>query len=506
MATQRFKSFFLLSLIGVVLGCTQNKPEQKTLNIHFPVNKFVLDPHKMEDFYSMAVLTQIYRGLLRYSAPGDVMPDLAESWTLSADQKVYRFKLKAATFSDGSPITAQNVQMSFARIFHIGASIGADIDVIEGNAKFKETKNIDDLGIKVISSNMVEFRLSKPSALFLIQLAVTDCAVLPLNRFDGNFEASANGKFSGPYKITKNFAETGLTIEKWRADALDSKNPPKIVSYIVSDKNPVLLAMAEITDTLDHDKVTEIEKTELQARGWAETATELTGEAFVILNPKLLSKNLRAYLYSVINPIEFIQSLDKKTLTPAYGLIPKGLRGELEESQVIEIKNKKSYTGPVVTIELEYEKTSEIEQKVVDFLKRKWLHPKINIKLVPLSKSDKLTRMFQKKSQAVIARKSVDYPDGYSVLTYAKGNFESNYFQINDPEIDKALVDAVQIFDPKQREKNYKNIQKMILRHYTIVPLFFGSEASGLWSNKVLWVPSHSMGYHTLPIESIEMR
>lgn len=160
----------------------------------------------------------------------------------------------------------------------------------------------------------------------------------------------------------------------------------------------------------------------------------------------------------------------------------------------------------MVTIELEYEKTSEIEQRIVDFLKIKWLHPKINLKVVPLSKSDKLTRMFQKKSQAVIGRKSIDYPDGYSVLTYFKGNYESNYFQVNDPEVDRALLDVVQIFDPKLRENGYKEIQKKILRHYTIVPLFFGSEASGLWSEKVLSVPSHSMGYHTLPIESIEMR
>lgn len=506
MAIQKFKSLFLFSLIGVFLGCTQNKLEHKNLKIHFPVNKLVLDPHKMEDLYSMAAITQIYRGLLRYSAPGDVLPDLAESWTQEDNQKTYRFKLKTVTFSDGSPITAANVQMSFARIFHLGSSIGADIDVIEGSAKFKVTKNIEDLGIKVISSSVVEFRLSKPSALFLIQLAVTDCAILPLKKFDDVLDSTANGRFSGPYRVTKTLDENGLTIEKWRADALESKNPPKIVSYIVSDKNPVRLAMDGATDTLDHDKVTEAEKTELQKKGWAATATELTGEAFVILNPNLISKDLRAYLYSVVNQNEFVQSMGNKTLTPAYGLVPRGLRGELEESQVAEIKNKKSYVGPTATIELEYEKAAEIEQKIVDFLKIKWAHPKINLKIVPLSKSDKLARMFQKRSQAVIGRKSIDYPDGYSVLTYFKGNYESNYFQVNDPEIDKALLEVVQIFDPKLREHGYKEIQKKILRHYTIVPLFFGSEASGLWSEKVLSVPSHSMGYHTLPIESIEMR
>ncbi len=466
----------------------------------------VLDPHKMEDLYSMAVITQIYRGLLRYNAPGDVLPDLAESWTESADKKTYRFKLKASQFSDGSKITATNVQMSFARIFFVGSSIGADIDYIDGVAKFRETKNIADLGIKLVSPDTIEFHLSKPSALFLVQLAVTDCAVLPIVKYDAPLDFNAKGIFSGPYKITNGPDESGLTIEKWRADILDSKSPPKKVSYAFSDKSPVALALEGITDTLDHDKVSLDEKIELQKQGWAATPTELTGEAFVILNPNLNSKELRAYLYSITDSKELVGKLGGKILTPAFGLIPKGLRGELEENQTTDIKTKTTYTGPKAAIVLEYEKTSDIEEKIATYLKEKWAHPKIDLKLVPLSKSEKLGRMFQKKSQAVIGLKSIDYPDGYYVLTYFKGNYESNYFQVNEPQIDAAISDSVQIFDPKKREISYKEIQKKILAQHTVVPLFFGSEASGLWSNKVLSVPSHSMGYHTLPVESIEMR
>jgi oligopeptide transport system substrate-binding protein len=488
------------------MSCAQPRTEQKTLNIHFPVYKLMLDPHKIEDLYSMAVITQIYRGLLRYSVPGDVLPDIAESWNESSDQKTYRFKLRPTTFSNGLPITATHVQMSFARIFFVNSSIGADIDYIEGTTKFRKTKKIEDLGIKVIAPDILEFKLSRPSALFLVQLAVTDCAVLPLNNFDDTLDFNEKGVFSGPYKITESIDQTSLTIEKWRPDLLDSKNPPKKVLYIVSDKNPALLANQGITDTLDHDKVSDADKVKLLKKGWAVTSTEVTGEAFVILNPKLISSDLRKYLYSVIDSKELVQYLGDKVLTPAYGLIPKGLRGELEEFQVENLKMQKTYTGPKATVELEYEVTSEIEQKTVNFLKTKWNHHNIDLKVIPLSKTEKLGRMFQKKSQAVVGRKSIDYPDGYSVLTYFKSNYESNYYQVKDPEVDAALLDVLQMFDPAKREQGYKKIQKNILRHYTIIPLFFGSEASGLWSDKVLSVPSHSMGYHTLPIESIEMK
>jgi peptide/nickel transport system substrate-binding protein len=49
--------------------------------------------------------------------PGNLMaPSLAESWTVSADQRVYEFKLRQGlTFHNGDPFTAEDVKFSFLR-------------------------------------------------------------------------------------------------------------------------------------------------------------------------------------------------------------------------------------------------------------------------------------------------------------------------------------------------------------------------------------------------------
>ena len=49
--------------------------------------------------------------------PGNLMtPSLAESWTLSTDQRVYEFKLREGlTFHNGDPFTAEDVKFSFHR-------------------------------------------------------------------------------------------------------------------------------------------------------------------------------------------------------------------------------------------------------------------------------------------------------------------------------------------------------------------------------------------------------
>src|SRR5262245_40864446 len=50
--------------------------------------------------------------------PGNLMtPSLAESWTVSPDQKVYEFKLREGLkFHNGDPFTAEDVKFSFQRV------------------------------------------------------------------------------------------------------------------------------------------------------------------------------------------------------------------------------------------------------------------------------------------------------------------------------------------------------------------------------------------------------
>lgn len=63
------------------------------------------------------VINQFYSTLVRANADAtDIVPDLAESWTISDDGTVYTFKLRDAQFSDGTPVTAEDVVFSLERV------------------------------------------------------------------------------------------------------------------------------------------------------------------------------------------------------------------------------------------------------------------------------------------------------------------------------------------------------------------------------------------------------
>ncbi len=61
----------------------------------------------------------VYSGLMRATPEGDLIPDLAESYTISEDGTVYTFKLrKGVTFHDGSPLTSADVLFTIEHTQH----------------------------------------------------------------------------------------------------------------------------------------------------------------------------------------------------------------------------------------------------------------------------------------------------------------------------------------------------------------------------------------------------
>ncbi|TAK57709.1 hypothetical protein EPO17_01290, partial [Patescibacteria group bacterium] len=61
--------------------------------------------------------TLVYSGLLKVNTHGELVPDLAESYTVSPDGLEYSFILrKTALFHDDAPVTAEDVEFTIQKI------------------------------------------------------------------------------------------------------------------------------------------------------------------------------------------------------------------------------------------------------------------------------------------------------------------------------------------------------------------------------------------------------
>ena len=148
-----------------------------TLRLSTTAEPTTLDPNLAEDYYSITPIEQMFLGLTNINnETAEIEPELAESWETSEDGLTWTFNLRDdAVWSDGKPVTAQDVEYSVKRaIKPETASPYAYVLYIIKNAKAinqtavpTDTYDIDTLGVTAIDEHTVQFTLEAPASYFL---------------------------------------------------------------------------------------------------------------------------------------------------------------------------------------------------------------------------------------------------------------------------------------------------------------------------------------------------
>lgn len=109
-----------------------------------------LNPLVSEDASSGGMIAMISTGLTRYDQVQEkVVPGLAKSWDIGADQKTFTFHLrKGLRWSDGAPLTAEDVLFTFQCIYDKRYTTRAAYDFSVDGKPF-EVRKIDDLTIEI---------------------------------------------------------------------------------------------------------------------------------------------------------------------------------------------------------------------------------------------------------------------------------------------------------------------------------------------------------------------
>ena len=143
-----------------------------------------LDPSKASTTYEANILRDLFEGLVMPDAKANVMPGVAESWSISDDQSVYTFKLrKDAVWSNGDPVTADDFVFAFRRLEDPAtAAEYASMLYVVKNAKAINAGEVDpdEMGVRAIDPGTLEITLDSPTPYFLELL--THQATYPLHR------------------------------------------------------------------------------------------------------------------------------------------------------------------------------------------------------------------------------------------------------------------------------------------------------------------------------------
>lgn len=142
-----------------------------------------LDPAIGYDWQNWSMIKSLFDGLMDYK-PGttELVPDLAESYTISDDGLVYTFKLKPGVkFHNGRELVASDVKYTLDRVVNPetqspGAGFFAAIDGFDA-ASAGEAEGLS--GVNAVDDQTVEITLSRPDATFLHVMALNFAHVVP---------------------------------------------------------------------------------------------------------------------------------------------------------------------------------------------------------------------------------------------------------------------------------------------------------------------------------------
>ena len=210
-STRRPPAFVLLllslSLVTTVAGCPWTRSSRLPGYLHLRLNTdpSTLDPALITDVTGGNIAAKIFNGLVRFDLQLNIIPDLARTWDLSPDRRTYLFHLRTdATFSNGRPVTAQDVQYSFERVLdpRTRAPLTWVLDRIAGAQDIITGRAMHAAGIRVIDDHTLSVRLERPFGPFLSLLGMTTAYIVPreaVERLREDFGSAPVG--SGPYIV-----------------------------------------------------------------------------------------------------------------------------------------------------------------------------------------------------------------------------------------------------------------------------------------------------------------
>jgi len=188
------KSLIVLALVAVIGVVATGSSSARTTSHRGGTLKLLanaaggtLDPQVNYTLQYWQLYQATYDGLLAFQKAGgsaafNVVPDLAASYKITNGGKSWVFTLrKGIKFSNGRPVTANDVVASFRRIFKVKSpTAGGFYNGIVGAAKCLKTPATCTLAGGISGKgNTVTINLTAPDAEFKYKLAVPHASILP---------------------------------------------------------------------------------------------------------------------------------------------------------------------------------------------------------------------------------------------------------------------------------------------------------------------------------------
>lgn len=485
--------------------------KSRTLNRGLIGEPESLDPHQISSDQAAKVLRDTGEGLVSIGANGELTGGVAESWEISSDGLVYRFRLRAnAYWSTGRRVTAEDFVKSYwllvdpnraaVNVSTLGAVANAE-SIVDG------TLHVSALGVKALRDDLLEVRLKSPQPFFLQLLSHP--SLQPILGDAENLQSHPRPS-NGAYILEDWTKGAEITLKKnpvyWGASNVYFETVKYHIIQEGTEFNRFRAGELDITSTVASE-VFSVARREFPDELKVASRLGVYYYGYNLKNP-LFSENrkLRKALSLAIDRKLLVQNILARGEKPAYGWVPPGVSDyetqtleELEFDKVTrELEAKRLYKaagyGPSVnlTIQLRYN-TSDMQRRIAVAIAAMW-HEVLGVETDLVSEEFQvLLANIRDGIETEIFRLSwiANYDDPQTFLELFESDHPQNLTRYQNPEFDMLLRAAhEEANDNVKRKSLLEKAERLALSDYPVIPIYF-YVSKHLVSDRIIgWSPN----------------
>lgn len=437
-----------------------------------------LDPNNDTTQNRLQVKAQIYETLVRFDENGELTPWLAESWEFEDDYTTLIKLREGITFSNGEPLTANDVMFTFRRT--IENKLIGFMEV--GSIDLEKSEVVDEHTIRLVTtcSGSLQMRmLENPDTGIICEKAYTEA--------DGDFwNGAAVG--TGPYTYVSYSAGDNIVLKAnenyWNKDAM-----PQIKNvtfrFIIDSATRAVEAETGGADIVYDIEATDLERLSADPNVNMITTlgTNCTYICFNCADSVLSNPKVREALWYAMDAKAAAKIAYGNFGAPADNFLVTGIKGAIEnpEEYFIErdIEKAKALLAEAgyadgLTLKIYVSSNNKGRQDMAEVLQAQCAEVGVTLDIQVLEGGALDEILLGGTSQLTLyGQSATTFEGGRPLQHFLPDNNESMMFQYYESDFVDKVSKALTIVDDEERFKLYSECCETLMENYVALPIWF---------------------------------
>lgn len=436
-------------------GDSDKKDEENTLRVAMATEIDSLDPFKMTAGDTETIMDQVFDGLFDVDTDGSLIPDLAESYSVSEDGKTYDFKLKKDVyFHDGKKFGAEDVLYTYDAM----AGLTSKEPLSSKFAIIDKIDVIDDLNIRVHlkeRQNGFIYLTLRP----IVEKDYKDNGTKPIG--------------TGPYEFVSYTPGEGLKLKKFndyhKKDHIAHFENLEVIR--ITDRQTMIMALKnkdlDLADRISAEEADQL-KDVCTVNNFPQNLVQVMG-----LNNDFKAfqdKNVRLALNYAIDRDEIIESAAEGKATKLFSSFSPALKeyfedlGEYYPHDVEKAKALLKEAGyeKGLSFKLTVPSDYKYHMNTAELIQSQLQKVGIEVTIDPIEFSSWLTKVYKDRDYEATVVGFIGYLDPVQILGRYTSQNEKNYINFKSKDFDAAIANAEKSSTKEEEIKNIKKSQKIL--------------------------------------------